>query len=101
VDTHDTVITRELHVIRAHLLHYSSLLEDFRKSIDFILETPNPVMDPSSPETARERRILEREGKNLLSEVERLQASRSSQDMRLRNVINLVSWFSCRCRMDP
>jgi hypothetical protein len=89
MDTNDIRMTRELHVIRAHLLHYDSLLVDFRKSVDFVLETRNPVLEASIDEQ-REREILEREGENLLSEIKRLRTTASSQDMRLRNVIDLV-----------
>ncbi|KAF7327767.1 hypothetical protein MKEN_00356400 [Mycena kentingensis (nom. inval.)] len=61
------------------------------KAVDFILDTPNPAMD-ALPELEREasRRVLERECKNLLSEIQRLEGSRSMQDMRLKNVMNLV-----------
>ena len=89
MDTNDTKMTRELHVIRAHLLHYDSLLEDFRKSVEFILETRNPSLE-SNEETERERKILEREGDHLLSEIKRLRNAAKSQDKRLGNVINLV-----------
>jgi hypothetical protein len=83
-------MTRELHVIRAHLLHYDSLLQDFRKSVEFILETPNPAITPSH-EAEQEREILEREAGNLFSEIKRLQVSRMNQNKRLQNVIKLVS----------
>ncbi|THU98797.1 hypothetical protein K435DRAFT_521954 [Dendrothele bispora CBS 962.96] len=35
--------TRQLHVIRAHLLHHESLLSDFRKSVMFLRDTRNPA----------------------------------------------------------
>ncbi|KAJ3779529.1 hypothetical protein GGU10DRAFT_370394, partial [Lentinula aff. detonsa] len=43
-DAHDQthVLTHQLHVIRAHLLHYESLLDDFRKTVEFLLKTVNP-----------------------------------------------------------
>lgn len=44
--TNDMEYTRELHVLRAHLLHYHSLLEDFRKTINFISSTRHPAFDP-------------------------------------------------------
>ncbi|KIK67895.1 hypothetical protein GYMLUDRAFT_155325 [Collybiopsis luxurians FD-317 M1] len=84
-------LTRNLHTIQAHLLHYSSLLEDFQKSIDFILDTPNPAMD-SLPEEERlwSRKLLQKECNNLLTEVKRLEKSRMMQERRLKNVMNLV-----------
>jgi hypothetical protein len=95
MDTNDIRMTRELHVIRAHLLHYDSLLVDFRKSVDFVLETRNPALEENADDTQKEREILEREGQNLLSEIQRLRTTASNQDMRLRNVIDLV----CICRL--
>ncbi|KAJ3779004.1 hypothetical protein FB446DRAFT_711796 [Lentinula raphanica] len=87
----DMVLTRDLHTIQAHLLHYSSLLEDFRKSIIFVLDTPNPAMD-SLPDDERvlSRKLLQKECNNLLIEVERLEKSRTMQERRLKNVMNLV-----------
>ncbi|KAK0205522.1 hypothetical protein DFS33DRAFT_1487588 [Desarmillaria ectypa] len=84
-------LTRELHIIRAHHLHYSSLLEDMRKAVVFILDTPNPAMD-SLPQEEKlfSRTLLEKECRNLLSEIGRLEMSRRMQDKRLKNVMNLV-----------
>ncbi|KAJ7291167.1 hypothetical protein C8J57DRAFT_1043706 [Mycena rebaudengoi] len=91
ITTSNVLLTRELHIIRAHHLHYSALLEDFRKTVDFVLETPNPAMDGLSKEERRfSRRLLERECKNLLIEIGRLEKSRTMQDKRLKNVMNLV-----------
>ncbi|KAK0460693.1 uncharacterized protein EV420DRAFT_1533668 [Desarmillaria tabescens] len=84
-------LTRELHIIRAHHLHYSSLLEDMRKAVAFIRDTPNPAMD-NLPEGDKQfsRTLLEKECRNLLSEIGRLEMSRRMQDKRLKNVMNLV-----------
>jgi hypothetical protein len=91
INTSDLDLTRELHIIRAHHLHYSALLEDFRKAVDFVRDTPNPAMDALSEEEREfSRGLLERECKNLLSEISRLEGSRSMQDKRLKNVMNLV-----------
>jgi hypothetical protein len=93
LETNNLAITRELHIIRAHLLHYASLLEDFRKSVQFVLDTPNPAMDSDSfvnDEKTKDRRLLEQESHNLLSEIKRLEMSRTMQDKRLKNVMNLV-----------
>ncbi|KAJ7057068.1 cora-like Mg2+ transporter protein-domain-containing protein [Mycena amicta] len=91
INTSDPHLTRELHVIRAHLLHHSALLEDFRKTVDFVLDTPNPAMD-ALPEAERvfSRQLLNRECRNLLSEIQRLEGSRTMQDKRLKNVMDLV-----------
>lgn len=85
-------LTKELHVIRAHHLHYSSLLEDFKKTVVFIRDTKNPAMKNVPPEDKEfSRQIMNRECANLLSEIERLENSRRMQDKRLKNVMNLVS----------
>ncbi|KAJ7031642.1 hypothetical protein C8F04DRAFT_1110130 [Mycena alexandri] len=91
INTSDLLLTRELHIIRAHHLHYSALLEDFRKAVAFVRDTSNPAMD-ALPEEERtfSRGLLERECKNLLSEISRLELGRSMQDKRLKNVMNLV-----------
>jgi len=91
INTSDLHLTRELHIIRAHLLHYSALLEDFRKAVDFVLDTPNPAMN-ALPAEERDvsRQLLERECKNLLSEIDRLEKGRQMQNGRLKNVMNLV-----------
>lgn len=84
-------LTQELHVIRAHHLHYSSLLEDFRKTIEFIRDTENPALASlEEDEQKRSRDIMARETSNLLGEVERLEKGRRMQDRRLKNVMNLV-----------
>ena len=82
-------LTEELHMIRAHLLHYSSLLSAFEKIVKFIQLTPNPAL----PEAQREKSIgyLNRECKTLLEEIERLEKEREMQEKRLKNVMDLVS----------
>ncbi|KAK0484497.1 hypothetical protein IW261DRAFT_1456929 [Armillaria novae-zelandiae] len=91
LDPSNLFLTRELHIIRAHHLHYSSLLEDMKKAVVFILDTPNPAMD-TLPEKDKQfsRKLLEKECRNLLSEIDRLEMSRRMQDKRLKNVMNLV-----------
>ncbi|EEB90178.1 hypothetical protein MPER_11654 [Moniliophthora perniciosa FA553] len=89
--TSDMRMTQSLHIIRAHHLHYTSLLEDFRKSILFILNTPNPAMDSLSElDRAFSKKLLEKECNHLLSEIDRLEMGRMMQDKRLKNVMNLV-----------
>lgn len=91
IKTSEMHLTQELHVIRAHHLHYSSLLEDFRKTIEFIRDTENPAL-ASLEEDERKwsNEIMVRETSNLLAEVERLENGRRMQDRRLKNVMNLV-----------
>lgn len=87
-------VTQELHKIRAHLLQYASLLEDFRQSVLFIRDTPNPVMDKDNPTYQFKHKghegLLGKECKNLLTQVERLQMSRQMWDLRLKNLMQLV-----------
>jgi len=86
--------THELHTIGAHLLRYAELLEDFRSTITFILETPNPAMESPSLGLEIDRRLsqdlLKKECHNLSMQIERLAMSRELQDRRLKNVMNLV-----------
>ncbi|KAG2140502.1 uncharacterized protein EDB93DRAFT_1252788 [Suillus bovinus] len=75
LSTNDNNLTTELHTIQARLLHYASLLEDFRKSVTFLRNTPNPVLE-SSEFTDHARRdtnkLIRKECDNLLSEIDRL-----------------------------
>jgi len=93
-------MTRQLHSIRAHLLHYASMLGDLRKSVQFILKTPNPAMDAFEDGSKEsDRKLLEKEGNNLLREIKRLEMLRRMQDHRLENVMDLVrialTFFLC------
>ncbi|KDQ58359.1 hypothetical protein JAAARDRAFT_34159 [Jaapia argillacea MUCL 33604] len=93
ISTNDMDLVRELHIIQAHLLHYASLLNDFQKSVTFVLETKNPAMDRKSYDPhAREvsRELMKTECNNLLSEIDRLERSRLMQSMRLKNVMDLA-----------
>ena len=92
ISTAEMPITRELHVIRAHHLHYISLLDHYTKHINFIKNTPNPAMD-SICEVDRKKsaKLLMRECDNLLNEIERLHKELSTQERRLKNVMDLVS----------
>jgi hypothetical protein len=90
-------LTHELHAIRAHLLHYQSLLDDFRKTITFIEQTPFPGLDDPAryPPHSREisQQFLKTETANLLREIRRLEDSKELQERRLKNVMNLVRPF--------
>lgn len=87
-------ITYELHVIRAHLLHYTALLRDFCKSVEFVRDTANPAMDSDDIDDATrasDKALLGKECENLLSEISRLELQRSTLDSRVQNVQRLVS----------
>jgi hypothetical protein len=81
--TNDVAMTYELHVIRAHLLHYTSLLSDFKKSVKFVRDTYNPAMDDDSITDAQreaDKSLLSVECGHLLTEIERLEVHRQLQD---------------------
>ncbi|KAH7890287.1 hypothetical protein F5I97DRAFT_7352 [Phlebopus sp. FC_14] len=93
LSTNDIHLTRELHILQAHLLHYQSLLQDFRKSVVFVQTTPNPAMgDPSVTDAERQTSadLLQKETGNLLSEIDRLEGQRNMQSNRLKNVMDLA-----------
>lgn len=84
-------LTHELHSIRAHHLHYTSLLEDYQKHVKFIHDTKNPMLDSFSHEDKKfSREILERECNNLSAEIKRLKDQLYMQERRLKNVMGLV-----------
>ena len=95
ITTAEMPLTQELHVIRAHHLHYLSLLEHYTKHVLFIKNTPNPAMD-SLPEAERKtsEKLLNRECDNLLNEIQRLVSELSMQEKRLKNVMALVSYIT-------
>ncbi|KAJ8080667.1 hypothetical protein PM082_017501 [Marasmius tenuissimus] len=93
MESSEVYMTRDLHFIRAHHLHYASMLQDMRKSVRFILTTPNPAMDSAdiTPEKKTfSAKLLEKECNHLLYEIERLEMQLHMQDSRLKNVMNLV-----------
>jgi hypothetical protein len=94
INTNDVALTYELHVMRAHLLHYTSLLRDFTKSVEFLCDTPNPAMDSEDIDDATrvaDKDLLHKECGNLLSEIHRLEMQRQTLDDRVQNVQKLVS----------
>src|SRR6202042_3783858 len=94
ITTNDVALTYELHVIRAHLLHYTSLLRDFRTSVEFVHNPANPAMESDGIDDATrtsDKDLLNKECGNLLSEVHRLEMNRKTLDDRVQNVQNLVS----------
>ena len=97
-------LTQELHVIRAHHLHYLSLLKHYVKHIDFIRTTPNPAMDSlCEEERSSSKRLLDRECENLMNEIKRLESELNTQERRLKNVMALVSYIitSFLCHIFP
>lgn len=88
-------LTHELHSIRAHHLHYTSLLDDYKKHLKFVKETKNPMLESFSDGDKRfSQEILERECDNLTAEIERLKAQLDMQERRLKNVMGLVNFLS-------
>ena len=60
-------LTQELHVIRAHHLHYLSLLKHYQKHITFIKKTHNPAMQAiNKTERKASQHLLNRECDNLM-----------------------------------
>ncbi|KAG1896166.1 uncharacterized protein F5891DRAFT_1193400 [Suillus fuscotomentosus] len=93
LQTNNLELTRELHILQAHLLQYQSLLHNFEVSVQFITKTHNPAMDSSnfSPEERKEsRKLMEMESENLLSEIDRLERRRAMLGNRLKNVMDLA-----------
>ena len=90
-------LTQELYIIRAHLLHWSSLLDDLEKTVRFIRDYKNPAMD--SPNVTEEERqlsaiLLARECDNLDDEINRLEKARNTQGKRVKNAMDLVKTCS-------
>lgn len=96
ISTSTIAISQELHAIRIHQRHHSSLLEDVRKTVEFIRITRNPAMDSFSKETRlRSAELMESECSNLMNEIDRLDASRRMLEKQLEVVINLVNaWLN-------
>ncbi|KAK2463952.1 hypothetical protein APHAL10511_004003 [Amanita phalloides] len=88
ISTTSMTLTEQLHTIRAHLLHYSSLLAEFKKIVQFIFDTKNPALTEEQRQASDE--FLKRECNTLLEEIERLNKERLMQEERLKNVIDLV-----------
>jgi len=91
ISTAEMPLTRELHIIRAHHLHYLSLLDHYTKHIIFIRSTPNPAMDGiDEADRLSSEKLLNRECDNLMNEIKRLNSELSMQERRLKNVMALV-----------
>lgn len=96
--------SHELHVIRARLQYFKDLLVTFRKSVEFVLKTPNPAMEVPAGVNDQARddlemrkihgeELMQRECKTLLLEIERLERTREMMELRLRNVMALVGCY--------
>ena len=90
--TNNIELTRELHILQAHLLHYQSLLHGFEVSVLFIKNTPNPAMESSefNEERKSSKELMEKECGNLLSEIDRLEKRRMMLSNRLKNAMELA-----------
>jgi len=92
INSNNIKFTHELHKIRAYLLHYVSLLKDFKKTVKFVEASPNPAMD--APERASERalsrQLLKKECDHLLAHIDRLCSSQMFWDKRLTNIMHLA-----------
>ena len=93
IRTYDIVLNKELHMIGAHQLHYSSLIEDVRKTVEFIRDAKNPAMESFSDAIRKQSEsLMERECKNLLNEIDRLENARLMQEQRLNSIAELVNF---------
>src|SRR6266568_7097318 len=86
--TNNVHLMRELHVIRAHHLHYSSLLDDYAKHVDFIRDMQSPIWERfSKADQDYVAGIMARECKNLST---RLKGKLDIQEKRLKNSMDFV-----------
>lgn len=84
-------MAHELFYVRAYCFSYSSLLEDFRKTVKFVRATRNPAMDAlDEADCQYSTELMERECYSLMSEIDRLEMDRRTHDKRLKNAMNLV-----------
>jgi Mg2+ and Co2+ transporter CorA len=93
LQTNNIELTRELHILQAHLLHYQALLHNFELSVKFLAKTHNPAMDSdafSDDQRKESEYLMKRESENLLSEIDRLEKRRAMQSNRLKNVMDLA-----------
>lgn len=93
LQTNNIELTRELHILQAHLLHYQALLHNFEKSVQFIAKTHNPAMDSndvSDEQRKDSKELMTRESENLLGEIDRLEKRRAMLSNRLKNVMDLA-----------
>ncbi|KAF8338499.1 cora-like Mg2+ transporter protein-domain-containing protein [Amanita rubescens] len=80
--------TDRLHATRAHLLYYSSLLAAFKRTVDFISNTPNPALTRAQKGVSAP--LLRQECATLLGEIDRLDKECTMQEKRLKHIVDLV-----------
>ena len=80
--------TDRLHAARAHLLYYSSLLAVFKRTVDFISNTPNPALTHTQKGISTP--LLRQECTTLLREIDRLDQECAMQERRLKHIVDLV-----------
>lgn len=105
LSTSEMSLTQELHVLRAHNLHYSSLLQNLRQTLEFISESAHPTPeswiynysgddDRGIQRQLREIRpkvaTVQRECSNILKSVRRLEMAQEMHNHRLQNIIDMV-----------
>ncbi|KAG1736654.1 uncharacterized protein EDB91DRAFT_1141995 [Suillus paluster] len=89
----DHALTRELHILQAHLLHYQALLHSFEVSVTFIEKTQNPAMESSvfsDEQRVESNGLMKRECENLIGEIDRLEKRRMMMSSRLKNATDLA-----------
>jgi len=94
-DTNDVALTSQLHVIRVYLQRYDEMLDQFEKSVRFLMEVGISELYAASHENGYlskndSKAVLKRETDGLLAQVARLQRQRKMDDARLSNVMTLV-----------
>ena len=85
-------VTQRLHIVQAHNFYYSTLLQTFIKTVQFVKNTNNPALTEEQRKISE--KFLERECSTLQREVERLLAACGKLEQRLKNVMNLVGILS-------
>ncbi|KAG2357381.1 hypothetical protein BDR07DRAFT_1490773 [Suillus spraguei] len=94
METNNSIeLTRELHILQAHLLYYQALLYNFEASVRFLAKIHNPAMessDFSDEQRTDSKELMEIESRNLLSEIERLELRRTTLSSRVKNMMDLA-----------
>ncbi|KAF9460636.1 hypothetical protein BDZ94DRAFT_1169292 [Collybia nuda] len=91
ISTSNILMAHELFHTRAYCFRYSSLLEDFKKTIEFVRDTRNPAMDALEIENREfSAGLMARECDHLLSKIHQLEGDKKTQEKRLKNAMDLV-----------
>jgi len=89
----DVELTRQLHVLQAHLLQYESLLNGFHTSVCFLEKTPNPVMESDNfthDQRMCSKGIMGKQCENLLSEIDPVKRRRTMLINRSKIALDLA-----------